>query len=75
MTREEYFKEKVEDFMNNKVLPILNARENKNESDVTRINMKAFLYSVGRLDPLVMVSILARELTEEEFNKLTEKGE
>lgn len=75
MTREEYFKEKVEDFINNKVLPILNARENKNESDVTRINMKAFLYSVGRLDPLVMVSILARELTEEEFNKLTEKGE
>ena len=75
MTREQYFKEKVEDFMNNKILPILSARENKNESDVARINMKAFLYHVGRIDPLVMVSILARELTEEEFNKLTEKGE
>lgn len=75
MTREEYFKKQCEDFMNNKVLPILNARENKNESDVARINMKAFLYSVGRIDPLVMVSILARELTKEEFNKLTEKGE
>lgn len=75
MSREEYFKKQCEDFMNNKILPILSARENKNESDVARINMKAFLYSVGRLDPLVMVSILARELTEEEFNKLTEKGE
>lgn len=70
MTRDEYFKKQCEDFMNNALLPILSARENKNESDVARINMKAFLYSVGRLDPLLMVAILARELTEEEFEKL-----
>lgn len=75
MTRDEYFKQQCEDFMNKKILPILSARENKNESDVARVNMKAFLYSVGRIDPLVMVAILARELTEEEFEKLTEKGE
>lgn len=75
MTREEYLKTQAEDFMNNKILPILSARENKNESDIARVNMKAFLYSVGRIDPFEMVCILARELTEEEFEKLTKKGE
>ena len=70
MTRDDYFKNKCEDFMNNTLLPILKDREQKNESDIARINMKAFLYSVGRLDPLLMVAILARELTEEEFEKL-----
>lgn len=75
MTREEYLKTKAEDFMNGKMLPILSARENKNESDIARVNMKAFLYSVGRIDPFEMICILAREFTEEEFEKLTKKGE
>jgi hypothetical protein len=75
MTRKEYLQTEAEDFMNNKILPILSARENKNESDIARVNMKAFLYSVGRIDPFEMICILARELTEEEFEKLIKKGE
>ena len=75
MTRKEYLQTQAEDFMNNKILPILSARENKNESDIARVNMKAFLYRVGRIDPFEMICILARELTEDEFNKLLNKGE
>ena len=75
MTREEYLKTKAEDFMNEKMLTLLAERENKNESDVARVNMKAFLYSIGRIDPFEMICILARELTEEEFEKLMKRGE
>ena len=62
MTREEYLKTKAEDFMNEKMLTLLAERENKNESDVARVNMKAFLYSIGRIDPFEMICINRRRI-------------
>ena len=70
MTRQEFLCSKVEAVVNGKIIPMLNQRENKDQSNIEKLNMAGFLYSVSRLDPLVYLMTAARQLTDEEFKEI-----
>ena len=70
MTRQEFLCSKVEAVVNGKIIPMLNQRENKDQSNIEKLNMAGFLYSVSRLDPLAYLMTAARQLTDEEFKEI-----
>lgn len=73
MTREDFLSKKVENLVNNYILPTLSERETQNEGFVAKANFWGFLYSVGRMDPLRYVMNLSHELTDEELEKINNK--
>lgn len=73
MTREDFLSKKVENLVNNYILPTLSERETQNEGFVAKANLWGFLYSVGRMDPLRYVMNLSHELTDEELEKINNK--
>ena len=73
MTREDFLSKKVENLVNNYILPTLSERETQNEGFVAKANLWGFLYSVGRMDPLRYLMNLSHELTDEELEKINNK--
>ena len=73
MTREEFLNKKVENLVNNYILPTLSEREKPNEGLIAKANLWGFLYSVGRMDPLRYVMNLSHELTDAELEKINNK--
>ena len=55
---------------NGKIISVLNNRQEKNEGEISRLGLQGFLYSCGRLDPLLYLMILTRALTDEEFEEV-----
>ena len=79
MTRDEYFKQQVEDLINKEILPRLKKREkDMSKEDIAEINNIGLFYSVDRYHPLQVLIKLARILTNEEYeeimNSFKEKG-
>ena len=69
MTRQEYLIKEIEK-QNEKIINILNNREQKDPEQIKKINFYGFLYSVDRLDPLTYHMILSQQLTNEEIKQL-----
>lgn len=66
MTREQYLKEQVEDFINNGIIPVLKKR-NIGELEIEAVNRNAFLYSIDRLHPFQIIMWFARFLEPKEY--------
>lgn len=75
MIREEFLCKKVEEVVNEKIIPVLNNRETKNEGEVSRLGLQGFLYSCGRVDPLIYLMTMTRALTDEEFEEVKKQLE
>ena len=69
MTRIEYLVE-VAGNWTNKIVSVLNQRENPNKEEINKMNLKGFLYQCGRISPLEYLCELARILTEDEWNQV-----
>lgn len=74
MTRNEYLNNKVEERVT-KIIEKLNARGVLKDVDVSKCNLRGFLYSVGRLDALSWLMYISHHLTDEELEELIESEE
>lgn len=81
MTRKEYIQQEVESVINGKLLPAIKEKyeSNNKEAIVPLVNGIAFLYSVGRLEPLqvlcYLISIYVKGEVSDEIKKLFEERE
>lgn len=68
MTREEYLEKRVLDLTNKFILPQIRDRENLDKTTIFR--KIGFLYQCSRIEPLELLLILGRVMTDKEFNNI-----